>query len=169
MVTITCVKCGKTGRMPEEYLNRSVRCKACGSIFRASSLPFPPTSEPETASPAEPTLEPAIEPTPKSPSWSTGWGRQTKLKVEAPEGFRSETSIPRGPGPAPRIPGSIGQVQIGEHVYTLQSGGSGLNLPPKPTTTFGSAGPEPPKPKPTPKPKAPPKPKPTPGADSGRG
>src|SRR5271157_5849192 len=126
MVTITCAKCGKIGRIPENYLNHSGRCKACGSIFRAESPPVSPPDEPETVSPAEPTATHA------------GPGRQTALKVQAPEGFRSETAIPRGPGPAPRIPGPVGQVKIGGHTYTLQSGGLGLKLPPKPPPTTAS-------------------------------
>ncbi len=54
MVTITCVKCGKIGRIPEEYLNHSVKCKVCGSIFRAESQAASTHDEPSTAFPPPP-------------------------------------------------------------------------------------------------------------------
>ncbi len=53
MLTIACAKCGKVGRIPEAYMGHSVRCKACGSIFRAEPLPSPTPDEPGTSSPPE--------------------------------------------------------------------------------------------------------------------
>jgi hypothetical protein len=54
MLTIACSKCGKVGRIPEAYLGHSVRCKACGSIFQAKSLPVPIRDETGTSSQPEP-------------------------------------------------------------------------------------------------------------------
>ncbi len=49
MLTITCSKCGKVGRIPEEYMGQSVVCKACGSSFRAAPHHVPATDEPLVA------------------------------------------------------------------------------------------------------------------------
>ena len=67
MLTIACAKCGKVGRIPEAYMGHSVRCKACGSSFRAESQTVSTHDEPSTAIPPSPESSDLATPLPPQP------------------------------------------------------------------------------------------------------
>jgi len=83
MLTITCAKCGKVGRIPEAYMGHSLRCKACGSSFQTVPPHTPPPDGLLVASEAVPS-EPQIPTTPSSANQSQGDERNETRVTHCP-------------------------------------------------------------------------------------
>src|SRR5262249_5928022 len=67
-VTARCPDCGFSGRVPDKFLGRPVKCRQCGTMFPVGGPPKPAEPEPAAPTRSEQAADTPPPPPPEEPS-----------------------------------------------------------------------------------------------------